>query len=459
MSIILNRRLYAPGHFGSSYEVMWPREMKAYLAEQQWWGFTGYMDWFDPSDLKNPRNNPRGIYLMPQSYWDRKLAHYRGAAELGFATDLIITPNHVFTDQVRPEIAADESNPRYFGQLVCPSKPEGREIILGNCRELFEDLKNAGVELDAFTSFPLDYGGCACESCEPWVLTWGALSKEMVAVAREFFPNTVARMGAWWLGEDDLVMLRDWVAANAPGLFSSIDLEIPYGKTAPDMSMTVPDGCERHAFLHPGYGDKGEPRDVYGLWGPVMAPNRIPKTIDDLAAQGVTGYTTYSEGVFGDANRAILAGISSGKFATAHEALEAYAERYFGANGLTMSDWADWLADWGEPYDRDLKKARREYALLSKGAMKNWRLEAFECKLRIMEAHRQILDMTEWNEARLVAAESFFAEREYLQRQVWKLGLMRHILYEGWHAPSWYEEWVKAAGERNQKRGDLDFEA
>ncbi len=134
MATIRDRRLYAPAHFGCSYEVMWPRGMKRYLSEQKWWGFTGYMDWFDASDLKNPRNNPRGHYLTPQAYWDRKLAHYRSAGELGFTLDLIITPNHVFSDQVRPGVAADESNPRYFGQLVCPSKPEGRAIIHNNCR-------------------------------------------------------------------------------------------------------------------------------------------------------------------------------------------------------------------------------------------------------------------------------------------------------------------------------------
>ncbi len=36
---------------------------------------------------------------------------------------------------------------------------------------------------------------------------------------------------------------------------------------------------------------------------------------------------------------------------------------------------------------------------------------------------------------------------------------MRHILHEGWHMPPWYEGWIEATRSRDQKQGELNFEA
>jgi hypothetical protein len=173
------RELYCPAHFGNSYEVMGRNEMRDLLAEARHWGFNAYGDWFDSADLKNPRNNPRKEYLLPQALWERKLGSFRIAQDLNFAIDLVTTPNHVFLDQLAPDLLADTSDQRFFGQLLCPSIPKAREIILRNHRELFEDLRSAGVRLDSISACPFDYGGCACERCRPWIVTFGKLFVEI----------------------------------------------------------------------------------------------------------------------------------------------------------------------------------------------------------------------------------------------------------------------------------------
>lgn len=46
--------LYAPGHFGNSYEVLGDNEIRSVLSEAKFWGFGRYGDWFDTDDCKDP---------------------------------------------------------------------------------------------------------------------------------------------------------------------------------------------------------------------------------------------------------------------------------------------------------------------------------------------------------------------------------------------------------------------
>ena len=135
--------LYAPGHFGNWYEVAGEREMRGVLKEAKHWGYDRYGDWFDTLDCTDPFVND-GQYDLANALWDRKKAHFHTAQSLGLATDLVITPNHVFRDQLHPEWLA-VSGGRVFGQLVCPSHAEARAAILDNYRRMSADLAAAGV--------------------------------------------------------------------------------------------------------------------------------------------------------------------------------------------------------------------------------------------------------------------------------------------------------------------------
>ena len=139
------RELYAPAHFGNAYEVMGDAEAAGLLAEAHWWGFNAYGDWFDTADLKYPGEPPWGEYLLPQALMDRKLATFAIAGRLGFALDLLLTPNHVWLDQLKPDLAAVTVPNRIFGQLLCPSKPAARQVILDNHAYLFRRLRNYAI--------------------------------------------------------------------------------------------------------------------------------------------------------------------------------------------------------------------------------------------------------------------------------------------------------------------------
>ncbi|MCK4283953.1 MAG: hypothetical protein KAX44_06520 [Candidatus Brocadiae bacterium] len=448
---IAYRELYAPAHFGNSYEVMYPGEMRELLAEAKFWGFNAYGDWFDAADLRNPANNPRNEYLQPQAFRDRKVSHFRTAGELGFDLGLVLTPNHVYLDQLREDLRAETTDERYFGQLLCPSKPEARGIILENHRYLFETLRDAGVAIGSLAACPYDYGGCGCEACRPWIVTFGKLCLEIAELAEEYFPGVAARLVGWWWTDEDHAAFTAWADGEAPGRFASIARYIKYGQCAPNTSQPIPRGCASFAFVHIGYADAATPRDVYGPWGPTIAPNRLAKTASSLCEGGVQGYMAYSEGAFDDVNKALLAGLTSGRFGQPREVLEAYAERYLGAHGTGRTAWAEWMMQWGEPFQTNTAEARRQFDRLVKGARRTWRLEQLESKLRLFEAHNEVKHRSAWDAERLAAASRFFAEQERLQRGIWGLGLVRHVLNERFHRPDWYAEWAAL-----QSKGQAD---
>lgn len=438
------RELYAPGHFGNWYEIMAPREAEEMLREAKHWGFNAYGDWLDTADLKHPANNPRREYLMSQAIWENKKRILSIAHRLGLQTNIVITPNHVFLDQLRPDLLADTSHDkRMFGQLICPSKPEARKIILDNYRWMFRDLKESGTQLDSITGGPYDYGGCSCDECRPWITTFGQLMVEIHDVAREWFPNVKLRLLGWWWNRQEHDTFREWADANYPERFASLSAHIPYGHTQPDPSIVLPKSCEFHAFVHIGYGDKSTPRDAYGAWGPMAAPERIPTTIADITKGGATGFAAYSEGHYDDVNKALLAGIASGRHPDATSVLKSYASHYFGANAGQQDAWAAWLKQWGEPFAVDAVSTRKGFDKLDQTARGTWRFDQWESRLRLFEANQEVLEGKEWDAARLSAARRFYDERERMYRDIWKLGLVRHVLNPRYHQPSWYAEYAK----------------
>ncbi len=460
MSAFAYRELYCPAHFGNSHEAMSAAEMRETLEEARRWGYTVYGDWFDSADLKNPLDNPRREHLLPQELWERKLRNYRIAQDAGLDTNLMLTSNHVYLDQLRPDLLAETSGDRrMFGQLLCPSKPEARELILRNARDLFELLAARGVELGNIHGFAYDYGGCSCPDCTPWIVTVAKLFVEAWGIAREYFPDVTPRLIGWWVTEEEHELLAEWADEHAPGVFASAALHIQYGDTRPKGRPRLPRGCEPHAFVHIGYNTTPtSPRDVYGIWGPVVAPDRLEGTARDLAEFGCTGYVTYDEGAFDDANRAIWGGLTSGQFATAAEVLAEYARRYLGA-GDDAPAWAAWLAQWGEPWEVDLPVARAEFERLLErlpgGCLThgshicpelNWRPAQWEGKLRLFELQAQIEARDGWDDERLAVAGDFVDELEWLQRACWGLGPLRHAIHPHFQRPAWWAEYAEIRG-------------
>ena len=440
------RELYGPAHFGNTYEVALPNEMTALLEEARFWGFNRYADWFDTVDLRNPYTKNDGLYDMPEAVWARKFANYGIAARLGFGLTLGITPNHVFADQVTPANEATKTPGFIFGQLVCPSKRGVEDMILEFYGNLFRDFARRGLKLSVLSFGPYDYGGCACEACRPWIVTFGKLTRRIVRLASEFFPGIRAMLIGWWWTDEDHELFTRWANAEAPGLFSAMVHHIPYGETGYKRRPT-PAGCAQRGFVHIGYGEsRATHADVYGHYGPAVAPRRLERTLAFLREQGSDGFQAYSEGACDEINKAILAGLSSGRFRTADEVLEAYAERHLGGDA---KGWAEWLCGLGEIGTLDPVAARRVFDRLAAASRPGLRLQALEEKLRMREADAAVRARAVWDPERLRAAREFWAAKERLWRGIWGLGLGRHAFKFDWLTPEWHREYaaLSASGE------------
>ncbi|MCB1104682.1 MAG: hypothetical protein KDK74_08130 [Cephaloticoccus sp.] len=430
------RTLYAPAHFGNSYECLGDNEFRALLTTWRDWGFNEFAGWFDPANCIDPwHEDPYSeqLYDFSRAQRDMNVRRFQAAQSLGLPCVSVLTPNTVFQDQCRPDTNATKGG-RIFGPLACPSAAPGREVILRNHENWFRTLAQGGVKLRAIAACPYDFGGCACEKCQPWILTFAKLCHELHTIAERHHPGVEMRMVGWWWSAEEHEQFADWADTNAPGWVKSITLHIPYSES--DVSgVRLPKGCERQAFVHIGYADAAEPRDLYGHLGPVIAAERLERTLNALAQRDCSGWMAYSEGVFDDVNKAIVAGLSAGKVASADEALQAYAQMQFGASAEDGSAWATWLRGWGHPYDRDTNAAQCELQTL-KSAKPTWRLRQWELKTELMRHHRAAAAETDSPE-RTAARAAIDAVQETLRREVYALGPQRFIFARNFSPLVW----------------------
>ena len=199
------RELYGPAHFGNTYECVLPNEMSELLREAKFGGFNRYTDWFDTIDLYNIYEKKHNKFNMPEAIWAQKFSNYQIASKLGLGIGLVVTPNHVFSDQVTTSNEAVKGD-HIFGQLVCPSHPGVTEMILENYRKLFQDFARRGLRLESISGGAYDYGGCACENCTPWIVTFGRLFKQIAELAKEFFGTISVDLWGWWWTDEDHVL-------------------------------------------------------------------------------------------------------------------------------------------------------------------------------------------------------------------------------------------------------------
>lgn len=439
------RELYCPSHFGNTYEVTLPGEMTALLAEAKFWGFNRFSDWFDTIDLYNVYEKKHNLFNMPEAIWARKFSNFKCANELGFELGLVVAPNHVFANQVTPENEAEKTG-RIFGQLVCPSKPGAIEMILKNYRNLFQDFKERGLRLGSIAGGAYDYGGCTCEKCRPWIVTFGKLFKQIAELAEEFFGSISVELWGWWWTDEDHKEFTKWADAEAPGYFKAMAFHLPYGVTD-YLVRPIPGNCAEKAFVHIAYGEKSN-RDAYCHFGANIAPVRLEKTVSYLVSRGAAGFLAYSEGDHDDINKTLLAGLSSGQYSSADEVLKAYARRYF---GTSPEGWCDLLRLMGDFETIEPVKCKKLLDKLSAGVVNTWRFQQVAERLKMAGAHQAVLAESDWTQKRLAAANAFIAAKERLYRNVWRLGLQRHSFRFENYMPGWYESFIKISGEKKFK--------
>lgn len=311
------RGMYYATHFHNWYHTATEAEIVRYTEDLALWGVNAVMAIFPAINLQgwdDPETAPALEML-------RRYARAARGLGLQFATAVGNTwfrgtPAHLLATPL-PDPTGRHGN---SGFPICPSTPEGHTLIMENARRIYRELADVG--LDLLEHWPYDEGGCACEKCLPWGSNgYFKLSRDLSLLAREYFPECKTILSTWgfdtppegeWAGlTHKLAAGNDWldfILADAHEDYPAYPLQhgVPGGLPLlnfPEISMWG---------LYPwgGYGATPLPRRLQRLWNQVKGV--------------VTGGFPYSEGIYEDLNKAIVAQFYWDKDRTAEETLREY---------------------------------------------------------------------------------------------------------------------------------------
>lgn len=444
------RMHYLPGHFGNNFEVAWPGEMARYLEDLALWGASGYGDWFDPNDMPDPYA-PHVYCSTSMTLWQRKKELLRTAKRLGLDTMLAVAHNVGFVDQMRPEWTGVRSHAhRVQGQVLCPSIPEARRVCLQNHENLFRDLVESGVVIDRLNYNTYDDGGCACEKCQPYYPTFLKMVAEIHAIARRYFPQVTMDLCGWWTTDEEMRLIREFVAGPAREWFNAYQFSATYGVfELPDVRVTLGD-MPLSTFFHIGFSRDN--RDVYLKSGIHSAPRRIQSVIKSFPGQQCLGFNTYNES-FGDHyNQFLCSRLGRTPGADVLMLTQDYCRQMFALSGDDIHTAVDVMLDME---DLDESKAAAWQKALE-GIRSNvqtpprqaWAFEHFRLKAALMALDHAIGSGEGWKTEADVAGvlpliQQRLALQETLWREVYGLGVLRHCFIPERMCAPWYSNYVK----------------
>ncbi|MCC6232071.1 MAG: hypothetical protein IT580_05475, partial [Verrucomicrobiales bacterium] len=326
------RGMYFASHFHNWYHQAPESEIRRYLEDLALWGINSVMVIFPMINLQGWEDPAAGPAM------DMVLRYARAARGLGlqFATGLNNTMFIGAPPSIRATRLPDPTGRRgNSGHPICPSKPEGHAYLMANARRLFEKLSAVG--LDILVHWPYDEGGCACEQCRPWGSNaYLRLSRDLTLLGREFFPGLKSVLSTWmfdtppegeWAGlTESLSRERGWVdfiLADSHEDFPRypLDVGVPGGLPLlnfPEISM---------------WGNW-----PWGGFGANPLPGRYQRLWDQVRGQ-VSGGFPYSEGLYEDLNKAVVAQFYWDPNRNARKTLVEYASYEFGAGAHTLMDF------------------------------------------------------------------------------------------------------------------------
>jgi hypothetical protein len=184
------------------------------------------------------------------------------------------------------------------------------------------------VGLNFLCTWPYDEGGCGCADCVPWGSNgFVKLSRDLSRLGREYFPGLRTILSTWgfdtppegeWAGlSHELAQGNDWldvIMADAHEDFPTYPLQngVPGNLPLvnfPEISMWG---------LHPwgGFGATPLPRRLQRLWNQVKPV--------------VSGGFAYSEGIYEDINKALVAQFYWDRDRAAQETVREYSAYEYG---------------------------------------------------------------------------------------------------------------------------------
>ncbi len=318
------RAIYLATHFHNFYEAAPREDVDRYIQDLGLWGYNAVIIHYPTSQLTG-LDDPAS-----KEWFLRFKAVLAEARSCGLQVGLIQVANQCFMP-APPELAftkmTGQSN---AGSGVCISKPAGKDLVVRIYQELLDEFRDVG--LDVFILGPYDDGGCGCPDCWPWG------SKGFVNISRELSSHVRARhpgcrivLHTWCFeSENDSRPLGEWEGLDArlkkdrswldyimadghDDYFPKYPMEIGVPGNLP--LVNFPEISMFGASPWGGYGANPAPAHFQRLW--------------DRIKSSVAGGMPYSEGIYEDINKAIIARFYWDENQDAGETVREYASFEF----------------------------------------------------------------------------------------------------------------------------------
>ena len=245
--------------------------------------------------------------------------------------------NDIFSETwaVHPDWHADNSSLCLEEGEVCPQAPGAWSEVLRLRAKLFAALPR----IDHLFVPPTDYGGCACERCDPWARQYLRLYEEQAALCRRYHPRAKIVASAYGLPLRQVDMIRadlrfaDWV----------------------DYVVDVPRGCGKGVikfYMAPEITMVGG----WGRQGPAPVLEQI-RRLYRAEGKAVVGVMPYSEGIHDDVNRFACLAFAANPERTCQDVAAEYARKWLGLSGADVSRVAKTIVGLGKDVTLDVTSA------------------------------------------------------------------------------------------------------
>ena len=328
----MNLQQQKPAQWGNAFQDAPAEQIRGYIEDIALWGSPSMLslcNW----GINNPFREDSDARSREKLTRILKLLTYAGS--LGVDVGYFDYPNCVYDDQRHLRKLGGKFHPVYTHD-TCPSIPEVRKVLLENRENLYRTAGELGVKFSYIVHNPHDFGGCACDKCEPWILTWIELSEEVHSIAVKYHPNVKMYLTTWMCSREEIQTLFDFVRMEKPEWLAGIVgrrgvMDGSGGKLPPQyalVSWQTIFGCGAW--------------ECYGRMGADPMPLFLQRKMRDMNKLGFRTVHTYSEGIYDDINTAIVAQMCRRPFRKdVRELLVEYCHSNFGTTDADSATLAD----------------------------------------------------------------------------------------------------------------------
>ena len=283
------RIIYLASHFFNVFHVGPKEFLFDYIADLAFAGYN-YLSLTIQMHTRNGLDDP-----AYQKDVDRIHKIYEFGMKVGMKCHIGIYNGGFFNTP--QNLRAEPTGRSFFGTEICPSNPEGLELIKKIAEHRFEAFKDLDVGMVDFWSY--DQGGCGCEKCRPY--GYNGMLKVINAIkplAEKYWKKAKFIQTTWLFQEDEFDGLYKKFENNSPAKSDIIMADSHEDFPKYILEHGLPKNTELITF--PEISMWG--RCPWGGFGATPLPKRFSRLFGQVQHLSAGG-RLYCEGIYEDFNK------------------------------------------------------------------------------------------------------------------------------------------------------------